>query len=261
MVTLFTFGTVSGDQGRLQCIRGKMNNPITELSNCNTPAELWAHCLRVVKAFGFKAAVYAVPPPHKRPTHPDTIVRLHGMTLAEFQKFALGGLIADGHLTTANSLFKAMPFRWTDIGTFTADSVNFDKLSNLAIETGLTDGWIIPVFGPQGRTGLVSYGIPSDESLMTKSMSHKLQDFAQLAHLRLCQLTPYMYELNKALSKRETQIVGWAAKGKSNAEISVILEISENSIDSYLRRAFAKLGVHDRTSAAVKAISMDLIRI
>ena len=128
---------------------------------------------------------------------------------------------------------------------------------------GLTDGWVIPVFGPKGRTGLVSYGIAEKHlELMEDRVKACLAAFcAQLAHLRLCQLTPYMYELNKDLSKRETQIISWVAKGKSNSEIAQILKVSEASIDSYLRRAFAKLGVHDRTSAAVKAISHDIVRI
>lgn len=231
------------------------------LARCDTPSELWLYCLKAVKSFGFKAAIYAVPPPNKQPAHPETIIRLHGIYLREFQKFALGGLVGEGHLTTSNSLFRAAPFRWTDIGTFTTNTKNLEKLTVSANKLGLTDGWIIPVFGPQGRTGLVSYGIPNDPSLLDLELGSCLQYFAQIAHLRLCQITPFIYEINKPLSKRETQIIAWAAKGKSNSEISVILDLSESSIDSYLRRAFKKLGVHDRTSAAVKAISMDLIRI
>lgn len=238
-----------------------MIDPIAGLPDCKTPSALWSHCLRTVNKFGFNAAVYAVPPPNKKPTHPDTLVRLHGITLADFSRFALKGLIAEGHLTTSNSLFKAAPFRFSEIGGFTTNLDDFANLKKEADTLGLTDGWIIPVFGPKGRTGLVSYALPRDQKLMEESAKHELQHFAQLAHIRLCQITPYMYELNKALSKRETQIVAWAAKGKSNSEIATILEVSEATIDSYLRRAFAKLGVHDRTSAAVKAISMDIIRI
>ncbi|GAB5486669.1 MAG: hypothetical protein Pars2KO_02390 [Parasphingorhabdus sp.] len=96
--------------------------------------------------------------------------------------------------------------------------------------------------------------------LMRPSIGQKLQIFAQMAHLRLCQLTPDLFAIEKPLSRREMQIIAWAAVGKSNSEIATILQISENSIDSYMRRAFVKLDVHNRTSAAVKAISIDLIR-
>ncbi len=238
-----------------------MQDYIAGLPDCDTPKSLWAYCLRVVKSLGFGAAIYAVPPPNKKPTHPDTIIRLHGITLLDFHRFALQGLIAEGHLTTSNSLFKAAPFRWTDIAALTSQAEDFSNLKQQANDVGLTDGWVIPVFGPKGRTGLVSYGLPSKIESMEDEVKHGLQHFAQLAHLRLCQITPYMYELNKDLSKRETQIISWVAKGKSNSEIAQILKVSEASIDSYLRRAFAKLGVHDRTSAAVKAISHDIVRI
>lgn len=238
-----------------------MQDYITRLPECDTPSSLWAHCLRVVKSLGFGAAIYAVPPPNKKPTHPDTIIRLHGISLADFHRFALQGLIAEGHLTTSNSLFKATPFRWTDIVSLTSQAEDFLILKEKANDVGLTDGWVIPVFGPKGRNGLVSYGLPQTIKSMQEDVKHALQYFAQLAHLRLCQITPYMYELNKDLSKRETQIISWVAKGKSNSEIAQILKVSEASIDSYLRRAFAKLGVHDRTSAAVKAISHDIVRI
>lgn len=238
-----------------------MQDYIAGLPDCDTPKSLWAYCLQVVRKIGFEAAVYAVPPPNKKPTHPDTIIRIHGMSPADFHRFALQGLIAEGHLTTANSLFKAAPFRWSDIASLTSDTQNFYDLQEKAHEVGLTDGWVIPVFGPKGRTGLASYGMPRHLDLMEERTKHALQHFAQLAHLRLCQITPYMYELNKNLSKRETQIISWVAKGKSNSEIAQILKVSEASIDSYLRRAFAKLGVHDRTSAAVKAISHDIVRI
>jgi hypothetical protein len=91
-----------------------------------------------VNKFGFNAAVYAVPPPNKKPTHPDTLVRLHGITLADFSRFALKGLIAEGHLTTSNSLFKAAPFRFSEIGGFTS---NLDDFANLKKEADALGHW------------------------------------------------------------------------------------------------------------------------
>ncbi len=228
---------------------------------CNSPPEIWQYCLQKSRALGFKVLVYVAPPPHKKPTDRRTIARFHGMSVSQFQKFAIMGLVGEGHITTRNSIFDAKPFRWSDIGQFTAQKKRFDALNILAGQNGLTDGWIVPVYGPQGRVAMVSFGVPQVSGLMVDQMANELQELSQLAHLRLCQITPYLFELEKPLSKRETQIIAWAAKGKSNSEIGLILNISEYSIDSYLRRAFAKLGVNDRTSAAVKAISMDLIRI
>ncbi|MEH6789965.1 helix-turn-helix transcriptional regulator [Parasphingorhabdus sp.] len=231
-----------------------------ELANQHQIAALWRHCLKVGRMMGFRTIVYACPPPYKKPTDPATVLRYQGMTVPEFQSLVFGGLIAGGHLTSTNSLVNARPFRWTDLVGLSSRKSECKELLADANRQGLDDGWIFPLFGPQGRVGLGSFGKPATKELMDTAMGDRLHVFAQMAHLRFCQLTPNLFGLEKTLSKREMQIIAWTAAGKSNSEISTILNISENSIDSYMRRAFAKLDVHDRTSAAVKAISIDLVR-
>ncbi len=233
---------------------------IGRLDQCDSPAILWKYVIEISRKYGFRAMIYACPPPHRKPTHPDTIIRYAGISDEEFQKFVIAGLIKQGHLTTENSLQKGAAFRWTEIGDLTSSEQKFQKLKQAANSMDIDEGWIFPLFGPQSRNGLASCGKPLNAELMSKEVGLQFHIFAQMAHLRFCQLTSGLYGIEKSLSKREMQIIAWAAKGKSNAEIGTILELSESSIDSYMRRAFAKLDVHDRTSASVKAISMDLLR-
>ncbi len=233
---------------------------ITKLDQCASPAALWKYVLEVARKYGFRSTIYACPPPHRRPTHPDTIIRYAGISDADFQKFAMEGLMKQGHITTQNSLQKVNAFRWTDIASLTNRSESFEDLKQNANSVEIEEGWIFPLFGPQSRNGLASYGGPKNQELMDDKTGAEFRIFAQMAHLKLCQLTPDLYGIDKSLSRREMQIIGWAAKGKSNSEISTILGLSESSIDSYMRRAFTKLDAHDRTSASVKAISMDLVR-
>ncbi len=47
-------------------------------------------------------------------------------------------------------------------------------------------------------------------------------------------------------------MLGWVARGKSNALIGDILGISGATVDAHLRRIYLKLGVFDRISAAVR---------
>lgn len=233
---------------------------IGQLDRCHSPAKLWQYVLKIARKYGFRSTIYACPPPHKKPTHPDTIIRYSGISDVEFQKFAMEGLVKQGHLTTDNSLLKVGAFRWSDIGNLTEQPRSFEDLKQDANKIAIDEGWIFPLFGPQSRNGLASYGKPKSQALMDQKTGSQFFTFAQMAHLRLCQLTPDLYKIDKPLSKREMQIIAWAAKGKSNSEIGVILGLSASSIDSYMRRAFVKLEVHDRTSASVKAISMDLVR-
>lgn len=53
-----------------------------------------------------------------------------------------------------------------------------------------------------------------------------------------------------ALTERQTQVLSWVARGKTNAEIGKILNLKTKTIGKYLERIFPKLGVENRTSAA-----------
>jgi DNA-binding NarL/FixJ family response regulator len=57
-----------------------------------------------------------------------------------------------------------------------------------------------------------------------------------------------------AISDREAQVLNWIAQGKSNRDIADILDISPRTINKHLERIFRKIGVENRTSAAVLAL-------
>ncbi|MGV3582433.1 MAG: response regulator [Methylophilus sp.] len=52
------------------------------------------------------------------------------------------------------------------------------------------------------------------------------------------------------LTKRESEVLYWAIKGKTNRDIGDILEASPRTINKHLEHVFAKLGVETRTAAA-----------
>ena len=51
------------------------------------------------------------------------------------------------------------------------------------------------------------------------------------------------------LSRRETEILGWIVKGKSNPEIAMILSISVRTIHKHVEHIYLKLGVENRHAA------------
>jgi LuxR family maltose regulon positive regulatory protein len=55
------------------------------------------------------------------------------------------------------------------------------------------------------------------------------------------------------LSKRELQVLRLLAGGNSNKVIARELFLSENTIETHLRRIYEKLGTHNRTEAAALA--------
>jgi DNA-binding CsgD family transcriptional regulator len=59
-----------------------------------------------------------------------------------------------------------------------------------------------------------------------------------------------------ALTPRESEVLAWVAKGKTNAEIGVILEMSARTVQKHLEHIYAKLGVESRTTATLKLLGL-----
>lgn len=64
---------------------------------------------------------------------------------------------------------------------------------------------------------------------------------------------------NHHLTHRETQVLHLLAKGCSNTQIASRLGISPHTVKSHVIHIFNKLGVNDRTQAAVAAIKRQII--
>lgn len=70
---------------------------------------------------------------------------------------------------------------------------------------------------------------------------------ADVAHKRLS---------SAALTPRETEVLSWLAKGKTNRDIADILGMSPRTVNKHLEHIFEKLGVETRTAAAAIASSL-----
>jgi DNA-binding CsgD family transcriptional regulator len=78
---------------------------------------------------------------------------------------------------------------------------------------------------------------------------------ARLARVARTAAWPEMKKLND----REAETLTWAARGKTSAEIALILGLSKRTVDFHIDNARGKLGVATRTQAAVKAATSGLI--
>jgi DNA-binding NarL/FixJ family response regulator len=62
------------------------------------------------------------------------------------------------------------------------------------------------------------------------------------------------------LTERELGVLKLIARGHSNAEIAKLLIVSEATVRTHVNRILTKLGVRDRTQAAVRAYESGLVR-
>jgi DNA-binding response OmpR family regulator len=62
-----------------------------------------------------------------------------------------------------------------------------------------------------------------------------------------------------ALNEREVEVLTWAARGKTSAEIAKILGLTKRTVDFHIDNAREKLGAATRTEAVLKAATGRLI--
>jgi DNA-binding NarL/FixJ family response regulator len=94
------------------------------------------------------------------------------------------------------------------------------------------------------------------ESVLHPSVAAKvLNEFNRLSQPRA---TPSSEQL-KLLSQRELEVLRELANGKSNKEIGAALHLAEGTVKNHMSHLLNKLGVLDRTQAALRAREMGLI--
>lgn len=132
----------------------------------------------------------------------------------------------------------------------------------LFASSGLTQDWLLTDLGNITKPFL-SPGFNKEKAVAIHAGSKKLALYLVNKHennellLRLVNLDrpSEITVLQEAfdLTAREAEVLKWIAMGKSNAEIAIILDISPRTINTHLVQIFRKLGVENRTSAAIIA--------
>lgn len=93
----------------------------------------------------------------------------------------------------------------------------------------------------EGRLSLVYLGQVQGETVVRlKEVETAISDDEQLAR-------------TFALTTREAQVLLWLSHGKTNRDIAEILSLSARTVNKHLEQVFHKMGVDNRTSAAVLA--------
>lgn len=151
---------------------------------------------------------------------------------------------------------RIMPFTWTELW---ADGYQvWLDLRALAKSFGWTNGFAVPIHGPGGYVGLVSFaGTCSD---VTPTHRVILLALAHAVHQQGRRLyTPATEQKPERLTTRERQAMYWVAHGKTDGEIATILRISASTVHSYIEDAKRKLGVRSRSQAVIELALQDLL--
>src|ERR1041385_2820385 len=132
--------------------------------------------------------------------------------------------------------------------TFDDDEMVFDGLRAGALGYLLKDA-------PSEKLAEAIRAAARGESFLQPSIAAKVvAEFARLTTKR----SPPAQALIEPLSDRELEILRLVARGASNKEIAAALFIAEGTVKNHVTNVLGKLGVRDRTQAALKAREMGL---
>ena len=165
----------------------------------------------------------------------------------------------------AGGMGTTLPLGWDGAKGMSRLSAKQRRMFEEAGEFGLKSGVTIPVHGVGGEFATVHIGSPLSDAEFEEAWSahrhliHVMSIYLHTGSARHQHCRPRPTE-RVNLSERERECLAWMANGKTNWEISEILDLSEKTVDGYLDNVKRKLGVYTKTQAVVKAIMQGLIR-
>lgn len=141
---------------------------------------------------------------------------------------------------------------------------NFRAVFGPAQEFGITTrGITVPIRGPYGDRGLLSLtttGTDDEWAKYRQSIVGELQLAAVHLHDAVMKSGILSRVLRRPnLSRREAEVLQWAAVGKSYQDIGDILNISDRTVEVHLKSAREKLGALTTAQAVGRAIGLGLI--
>ena len=221
---------------------------VRELRTHDELAEALAH---VSSDLGFR---YFALTHHVDMRKSSAAIRLHNYPSgwAEwFDEQKLGG--ADPVHRASN--LTSVGFAWSQLTEMIALTPNDRKILELARSEGIGDGFTVPAHVPGEAHGSCSFAAEIGQSLREEHLplAQLVGAFAFEAARRIRRVREPSSPIPR-LTDRQRECVMWAARGKSDWEISQILGISEETVGEHLRHARERYGVGKRTLLAIHAL-------
>src|SRR5215467_11320672 len=153
------------------------------------------------------------------------------------------------------------PFEWSEAVRGTKHSTPVPPCVASEEEVGITKHYLVPVIRATGSTSCVTMAgeRPALESRARRAV-YMLSLFAHARAVSLLDCTDGAGPRGE-LTLREREVLQWIAAGKSSWDVSVILGISERTVNWLISRASRKLNAVNRTHAVVNAIRAGQIYI
>ena len=151
------------------------------------------------------------------------------------------------------------PFRWDALPKdVILNRVETEYLASLKT-WGMEEGVCVVAYGPAASVGFVGAAAAAPEGDLSGVDLEMFQIAGQTSFVRYGQLNKAELNYEMSLSNRELDVLHWMAQGKSNSAIAEMLGLSQDTVNTYVKRIFSKLDVFDRTSAVMKGVIRGLV--
>lgn len=157
--------------------------------------------------------------------------------------------VLDGVTATRRLKERRLSSRVIILTTFDDDEYVFDGLRAGAV------GYLLKDVSSEKLVEAIRATARGDSFLQPNIAAKLVAEFARMEETP----TPQAQQLVEPLSGRELEILALVAEGASNKEIAARLFIAEGTVKNHVTNILSKLGVRDRTQAALKAREIGLI--
>jgi LuxR family quorum sensing-dependent transcriptional regulator len=208
-----------------------------------------------IKACGFHAYIMAGLPTPGTPLSDVTLA--HGWPPEWFEIYTRENFSAMDPVPRYGAS-TVQPFEWSEARYDKDHDPAAHLVMTRATEFRLMQGYCIPLHYDEGGAVI---SLATEQLNLDPVAKSALQLIGIYAHNRIRSLGRPKQEKRDLLTRREQEILRWAAEGKTSWEISVILNISERTVKFHLIEASRKLNAVNRTSAVAKALARGLIKL
>ncbi|MEV6183306.1 response regulator transcription factor [Streptomyces sp. NPDC052015] len=167
------------------------------------------------------------------------------VVLMDIRMPELGGIEATRRITTATPHIKVLV-----LTTFDLDEYVYE-----ALRAGAS-GFLLKDASADQLAEAVRV-VAAGDALLAPGITRKL--IAEFSRLNGTPRAPLKERVGD-LTERETEVLTLIAQGLSNAEIARHLVVAEQTVKTHVGRILVKLGLRDRTQAAVFAYESGLVR-
>jgi LuxR family quorum-sensing system transcriptional regulator CciR len=149
----------------------------------------------------------------------------------------------------------SLGFSWSRLPKLIALTRSDEHMLAMGREQGIGDGYTVPAHVPGEGHGSCSFAVCTGRPLPSETLP-----LAQLAGLFAFEAARRLWQVRidgvagSPLTDRQRDCVLWAARGKSDWEISRILDISEETVARHIKQACERYNVNKRTLLAIRTL-------